>query len=408
MRRVAITGLGAISALGLNSDATYTNACAGKCGIGPLTITDRDPYPHELRQTVAGQINDFDPAVAYPDTDQEAFYDRSSQLCMAAAHEAVADSALAFEGELARRTAVITGTGVGGITATDDGFWRFYFEKRPRVHPLSIPRIMPSAAAGHVSIAFGITGPAFTVTSACASAAHAIGEAYTMILAGRTDAALAGGAEAPLTMGDVTAWQGLRVMSNDACRPFSANRNGMVLAEGAGMIVLEELEAAKARGARIYGEIAGYGLSADAHSIVEPSPEGCAAAIRQCFEETGLAADQIGYINAHGTGTQANDETESRALRDVFGDKFDQIWVSSTKSMHGHALGASPAIEFVIAVRALTQGVLPPTIGLDDPDPACPLRHIKNLAVETPVEAVMSNSFAFGGLNAVLAAKRFA
>ncbi len=407
MRRVAITGIGAVSALGLTADEAYDKACAGHCGIGPLTIAGREAYPHRLRESIAGQINDFDPGGGV-NANQAALYDRSCEFCMVAARAAVADSGLVFDGALAGRTAVVTGTGIGGIGSIDDNAWRLYFEQRPRAHPLSVPRNMPSASASHVSIAFGIRGPVFTVSSACASAAHAIGEAYMMIKHGRADVAVAGGTEAPLTLGTVTAWHALRVMSNDGCRPFSKHRNGMVLGEGAGIVVLEAMEAAKARGARIHGELAGYGLSADAASIVEPSAEGCAAAIRQCLEDAALAPEAIGYINAHGTGTRANDETESGALRSVLGAALDGIWVSSTKSMHGHALGASPAIEFVLALQALNHGVLPPTIKLDDPDPACDLRHVRNTAVEAPIEAIMSNSFAFGGLNAVLAARRLA
>jgi nodulation protein E len=409
MRRVAITGLGAVSPLGLTADATYANACAGACAIGPLRISDRDQISHMLRQPIAAQITDFVPVAGADDRLAE-FYDRASQFCMAAAREAVADSGLEFgsgmDSHLAHRTAVVTGTGCGGVNTTEDGLFRIYFEGRPRVHPLTVPRLMPSATASNISIAFGLTGPSFTITSACASAAHAIGEAWTMIRTGRADAALAGGCEAPITFGSIIAWQGLRVMSSKACRPFSARRDGMVLGEGAGIVVLEDMEGARARGARIYGELSGYGLSADAASMVEPSLEGCASAIRQCLGGMGPGADRIGYINAHGTGTLANDETEARALRAVFGDGLDRIWVSATKSMHGHALGASPAIELVLAIRAMSDRVLPPTIGLDDPDPACALRHVRNEAVEADVGAVMSNSFAFGGLNAVLAVQR--
>jgi len=405
MRRVAITGIGTICALGPTAPAAFAAACEGRCAIGPLTIAQRAEYPHELRQKIAGEITDFNPRDHFADNEIP-FYDRSAQLNLVAAREAMADSGLTLAGELAERCAVITGTGIGGTESIDNNAWRVYFEQKPRVHPFSVPRTMPSAGASHVSMAFGAKGPAFTISSACSSAAHAIGEAYTMIRHGRADAALTGGTEGPLTYGSIVAWQALRVMSNDGCRPFSKDRNGMVLGEGSGMVVLEEMAAAKARGARIYGEIVGYGLSADAGDIVDPSAEGCAAAIRQCVREAQLAPEDIGYINAHGTATRANDETETRALRQVFGAGLDGIWVSSTKSMHGHALGGTAAIEFNLTVQALHHGVLPPTVNLHEPDPECDLRHVRNQAVEEKIEVALTDSFAFGGLNAVLAVRR--
>jgi len=407
MRRVVITGIGAVTPLGLDAVATYRAACEGKCGIGPFTLPDRDDYPHPLKQKIAGQIRDFDPAAHISETDI-ALFDRSAQFNILAAREAVADAGITFDGELAERTAVITGTGIGGIESIDNNAWRVYFEQKPRVHPFSVPRTMPSASASHISMEFNIQGPAFTVSSACSSAAHAIGEAYTMVKSGRADAAVTGGTEAPLTLGSLVAWQALRVMSNTGCRPFSRDRNGMVLGEGAGIVVFEELEAAKRRGARIYAEVAGYGLSADAGDIVDPSPEGCARAVRQAVREAELNPETIGYINAHGTATVANDRTETAALKLALGDGARDIWISSTKSMHGHALGGTAAMEFVLAVQALANGVLPPTVNMAEPDPECDLRHVQNTAVEAKVDAVLSNSFAFGGLNAVLAVRRFA
>ena len=405
MRRVAITGLGAVTPLGLTARSSFAAACDGICGIGPLEIAGRNDYPHRLRQKIAGQIKDFDPGDCVPEAEMT-LYDRSAQFNMMAAREAVADSGLVFDGELSMRTAVITGTGIGGLETIDNNAWRVYFEHKPRVHPFSVPRAMPSASASHISMAFNIQGPAFTISSACSSASHAIGEAYSMIKLGRVDVAVTGGTEAPLSLGCLISWQALRVMSNIACRPFSIDRNGMVLGEGAGIVVLEEMQAARKRGAEIYGEVVGYGLSADAGDIVDPSPEGCARAIAQCVSEAGLNGEDIGYINAHGTGTIANDRTETAALKLVLGPATDDVWVSSTKSMHGHALGGTAAMEFVLATLAVRNGVLPPTINMTDPDPECDLRHVKNQAVEARIDVALSNSFAFGGLNAVLAIGR--
>ncbi|VAW13413.1 3-oxoacyl-[acyl-carrier-protein] synthase, KASII [hydrothermal vent metagenome] len=405
MRRVAITGLGAVTPLGLTARSAFAAACEGVNGIGPLQVADRDDYPHRLKQKIAGQIKDFDPGDTLPEA-EKSLYDRSAQFSMMAAREAVAASGLVFDGELSTRSAVITGTGIGGIESIDNNAWRVYFEQKPRVHPFSVPRTMPSASASHISMAFNIQGPAFTISSACSSASHAIGEAYLMISHGRVDVAVTGGTEAPLSLGCLISWQALRVMSNTACRPFSKDRNGMVLGEGAGIVVLEEMEAAKRRGAEIHGELVGYGLSADAGDIVDPSPEGCARAIAQCVNAAGLNSEDIGYINAHGTGTIANDRTETRALKLVLGAGTENVWVSSTKSMHGHALGGTAAMEFVLATQAVRNGVLPPTINMTEPDPECDLRHVKNQAVEAKIDVALSNSFAFGGLNAVLAIRR--
>lgn len=405
MRRVVITGIGAVTPLGLTAPASYAAACEGQCGIGPFTVPERDDYPHPLKQKIAGQIGDFDPTTHIAGTDI-ALFDRSAQLNIRAAREAVADSGLVFDGELAERSAVITGTGIGGIESIDNNAWRVYFEQKPRVHPFSVPRTMPSAGASHISMEFNIQGPAFTISSACSSACHAIGEAYAMVKYGRADAAVTGGTESPLSLGSLVAWQALRVMSNTGCRPFSKDRNGMVLGEGAAILVFEELEAAKKRGAKIYAEIVGYGLSADAGDIVDPSPEGCARAIRQAVREAELNPEDIGYINAHGTATVANDRTETSALKLAMGDEARDIPISSTKSMHGHALGGTAAMEFVLAVQTIANGIIPPTINMTEPDPECDLNHVQNEAREANVEVALSNSFAFGGLNAVLAARR--
>jgi nodulation protein E len=275
-----------------------------------------------------------------------------------------------------------------------------------RVHPLTIPKTMANAGASHISMEFGVTGPAYTISTACSSAGHAIGEAYWKVRSGFAPLAIAGGSEAPFSFGILKAWEAMRVVSPDACRPFSRDRRGMILGEGAAMFVLEPLEAARARGARIHAEIVGFGMSADACHITQPSKEGAARAMRAALRDAALAPEAIGYVNAHGTGTLANDATEAAALRDVFGARVAQLAVSSTKSMHGHALGAAAALEAAATAIALRDGVLPPTANFTAPDPECDLNVIANTARAAEVEYAMSNSFAFGGLNAVLVLRR--
>jgi nodulation protein E len=278
-----------------------------------------------------------------------------------------------------------------------------YQRGRGRVHPLTIPKVMANAGAGHISMEFGITGPAFTVSTACSSANHAIGQAFQMIRSGAAEAAITGGAEAPFSLGLLKAWEAMRVISPDTCRPFSKNRLGMILGEGAGMLVLEPLEAARSRGAKIYGEVVGFGMSADAHHLTAPSAQGAASAMRRALSDAAIEPQQIDYINAHGTGTAANDPTETRAIREVFGAHADRLAVSSTKSMHGHGLGAAGALEAIATFLALREGFLPPTANYAEPDPECDLDYVPNESRPAQVEWALSNSFAFGGLNAVLA-----
>ena len=265
---------------------------------------------------------------------------------------------------------------------------------------------MANAGASHISMEFGITGPSFTISTACSSAGHAIGQAFWMIRSGAVDLALTGGSEAPFSFGILKAWEAMRVVSPDTCRPFSRDRHGMVLGEGAAMLLLEPLDAARARGARIHAEIVGFGMSADAGHITQPSSNGAMRAMRAALRDSGLAPEEIGYINAHGTATQANDPTEVAAIRAVFGPHAERLAVSSTKSMHGHALGAAAALEAVATGLALRDGVLPPTANFNEPDPECDLDVIPNIARQAQVECGLSNSFAFGGLNAVLALRK--
>jgi nodulation protein E len=332
--------------------------------------------------------------------------DRFAQFAVIAAREAVASAGVQWTSAVRENAAIVTGSCVGGQTAQDVGFQELYKLGHNRVHPLTIPKTMANAGASHISMEFGITGPSFTVSTACASAAHAIGQALWMVRTGAADLAIAGGSEAPFSLGILKAWEAMRVVSPDTCRPFSKDRRGMILGEGAAMFVLEPLEAALARGARIHAEIVGVGMSSDASHITQPSADGAARAMRAALRDAGLAPEQIAYINAHGTATQANDIAETAAIRTVFGPHAGRLAVSSTKSMHGHALGAAAALECLATVTALRDGILPPTANFNQPDPECDLDVIPNQAREAQVEYALSNSFAFGGLNAVLALRR--
>ena len=401
MRRVVITGMGCVSALGNTATTTWVGMREGRAGITPLTGLD-DPT---LRTPVAAQAKAF-VASEHFDDKRLVLLDPVSQMALVSARQAVAQSGLSFGAELAERTAVIIGTGIGGASTQDQMAKRLYGERNPRVHPMAIVRVMPNAPASQISLEFGLRGPVFAVASACASSNHALAQALMLLQTGTADVALAGGAEACITVGSVKAWEAMRVMADDTCRPFSLGRRGLVLGEGAGVFVLETLAHAQARGATILAELAGAGMSADAADIVMPDASGAARAMRIALAQAGLATQDIAYINAHGTGTPANDSTETRAIRAVFGAHADALAVSSTKSMHGHALGAGGAIELVAVLGALQEGVVPPTINYLGADPACDLNVVPNTAQQRTVGAALSNSFAFGGLNAVLALRR--
>jgi nodulation protein E len=401
MRRVVITGMGAICALGRNTAEVAETLRQGRSGIGPIESADVSQLRFQNGAEVRGYTHQ-----PYFDDRRADFIDRFAQFAVIAAREAVAAAAVEWTPELRQSAAIVTGSCVGGQSTEDIGFVDVYKRGLNRVHPLTIPKTMANAGASHISMEFGITGPSFTISTACSSAAHAIGQAFWMVRSGVTDLALTGGSEAPFSFGILKAWEAMRVVSPETCRPFSKDRRGMVLGEGAGMLVLEPLEVARARGAHIYAEIAGFGMSADACHITQPSAEGAARSMRAALRDAGIAPEAIGYINAHGTGTPANDSTETAAIRDVFGTHADRLAVSSTKSMHGHALGAAAALECVATVLALHDGVLPPTANFTEPDPQCDLDVIPNCARQAQVEWALSNSFAFGGLNAVLALRK--
>ncbi len=402
MRRVVITGIGCVSALGATATATWAGMREGRAGIGPLTGLD----DATLRTAIAAQARDFVAAEHFDDK-RLVLLDPVSQYALVAAREAVAQAGLSFAGDAGERTAVVIGTGIGGASTQDQMARRLYGERNPRVHPMAIVRVMPNAPASQISLEFGLRGPVFAVASACASSNHALGQALMLLQTGSADVALAGGVEACITVGTVKAWEAMRVMADDTCRPFSKGRRGLVLGEGAGVFVLETLEHAQARGAAILAEFVGAGMSADAADIVMPDASGAARAMRVALSQGGLASEDVDYINAHGTGTSANDATETRAIRALFGAHADRLAVSSTKSMHGHALGAGGAIELVAVIGALREGVVPPTINYLGPDPECDLNVVPNTAQQRPVRAALSNSFAFGGLNAVLALRRW-
>lgn len=402
MNRVVITGMGCISAQGHTAAECWSAMKAGRSGIGPISNIPTD----RLKFAIGAEVRDYDPEPQF-ERKQLALYDRVSQFAMTAAREAVAQSGIVFDGPLGARTAAILGSGIGGQTTIDEGYQKLYGDNIPRVHPFTIPRLMINAPVSHLSIAYGITGPSFVVASACASANHAIAIAFDMVRRGIVEAALTGGTEAPMTVGVIKSWEAMRVMAPDTCRPFTSDRRGMVLGEGAGVFVIETLDRALARGAPVIAEIAGTGMSSDAHDIVQPSEEGAIAAMRAALADSGLDVTEIDYVNAHGTGTPANDVTETRAIRAVFGAAADRLLVTSSKSMHGHALGAAGALELVAVVGALTEGIVPPTANFTEPDPECDLDYVPNVARERNVRAALSNSFAFGGHNCVLALRQY-
>jgi nodulation protein E len=403
VNRVVVTGLGAITPIGHTAASYWANLKQGVCGIGPITLA---ATPEELSQKVAAEVKDFDPLKHFEER-QISSLDRVSQFAVVAAREAIAQAAITFDMPLSVRTACIVGTGAGGQTTQDDSFRLVYLEKKKRIYPLTVPKLMVNAPVSQVSMHCGLRGPAFVVASACASATHAIGLAFHMVRSGQVDCAVTGGAEACIAFGSMRAWEALRVMAPDTCRPFSIVRKGLVLGEGAAMLVLEPLQRARARGAQILGEIVGFGMSADAADLTAPDLGGMTRAMDGALADAKLAAQDIQYINAHGTGTAANDAAETQALHRVFGAHAGKLAVSSTKSMVGHALGAAGALEMVATLLAIREGIVPPTIGYLGPDPACDLDYVPNEARAMTIDTALSNSFAFGGLNAVLAVKKF-
>jgi nodulation protein E len=397
MNRVAVTGLGVICALGQTSAEFWDRLSRGESGIASLPDPGDPPYRFKNGATCRA----YSPLSYFEEKDL-GFLDRFSQFAAIAAREAVRQSGLEFRGALSDRTAVVTGSSIGGQFSEEEGYRNLYLHQNPRVAPLTIPRTMSNSGASRISVEHGIQGPTYTVSTACSSANHALGQAFWMVRSGAVTAAIAGGSEAVFAEGLLRAWEALRVVSPDTCRPFSKDRRGLILGEGGAMMVLEDWEHAKERGAAILGEICGFGMSSDAYHITQPSVEGPSKAMKWALADAALTPEAIGYINAHGTGTVLNDSTETAAIRNTFGAHACKLLVSSTKSMHGHTLGAAGAIEGAATVLALKHQTVPPTANFTTPDPACDLDVVPNEAKQASFEYALSNSFAFGGLNAVV------
>lgn len=401
MKRVVITGAGTVNALAQDVAGTMDALREGRCGISQLALRDVE----RLSTRIGGQVHDWNPE-AYFGRQQIALYDKFTQFALVSARQAVAQSGLTFDDELGYGAGVIMGTAGGGVQTWDESFRAVYETGKNRVHPFVVPRLMSNAAASHLSIEFNIKGPSFVVSTACASSNHAMGLAFQMIRAGGATAILTGGSESMLSFGGILAWEGLRIMAPEACRPFSLNRTGMVLGEGAAVFVFEDYDHAKARGAEILAEVVGFCMTSDASDIVMPSMKGASRAISGALRDARLQAEDVGYINAHGTGTAANDKTECAAIADVFGHHAKTLMISSTKAMHGHLIGGTGAVELLSCIMALRDGVIAPTIGYEAVDPDCAFDVVPNVARRAKVDVCLSNAFAFGGLNAVLALRR--
>lgn len=409
-RRVVITGLGVVTSLGDSLKGFWSSLCAGKSGIGNLTLFDTT----EFKVHFGGQVFDWDPVARFGVKDAR-HLDRFAQFALAASESAVADSGIDFTKLPDDRCGVIIGSGIGGLNEFETQHSTMIHKGPSRISPFTIPKLMVNAASGHVSIRWGLRGPISAVATACASAANAIGDAYRAIQYDHADVVITGGSEAAIThmgLGGFAAMRALSTRNDDptrASRPFDRDRDGFILSEGAGILVIEEESVARARGAKIYAELLGYGMSADGTHITAPDEEGrgAARAMKLCLKDAKAVPESVGYINAHGTSTSLGDLAETRAMKSVFGDHASKLQISSTKSQLGHLLGASGGVELVISVLALETGVLPPTINLDNPDEECDLDYIPNTARESRVDRVMSNSFGFGGHNASLLIGRY-
>src|SRR5438132_10565636 len=409
-RRVVVSGIGLVSPLGCGKELNWENLIAGHSGIGPISRFDASVLPARI----AGEVSDFD-AERYLERKDLKKMDLFIRYALGAAHMAIEDAGLPSPLPAPERTGVIIGVGMGGMASLEESYEHFAARDVRRVSPFLIPRLIPNMAAGQIAMRFGARGPNYATTSACASGAHAVGEALVLIRDGRQDMMLAGGAEAPVCLLGVGGFSAMRALATSfneeparASRPFDRRREGFVVAEGAGVLVLEELEHARRRGARVYAELLGYGATCDAYHMTQPAPEGAGAAecMRCALDDAGIEPGAIGYINAHGTGTPFNDEAETLAVKRVFGEHAARLPISSTKSMTGHLLGAAGTIEAAYTVLALARGVLPPTINLEEPDKACDLDYVAREARPARVDTVLSNPFGFGGTNAVLAFRR--
>jgi nodulation protein E len=404
-RRVVVTGMGVITSIGQTVPDFWANLKAGTCGVSKLENLPQEDLD-DLKIKIAAQIKDFDPKARLRHFKRDKIIlhsDRYSWFAAAAADEAIKQYGLTVPFENSARTACIIGSGAGGLTTFEKAYRDLFILKKKATHPLTLIRIIGSSASAHVGIEFGIKGPTFATCSACATAAHAIGLARDYIKSGLVDVAIAGASEAVISYGTMKAWQALHVLSPEGCFPFNKKRNGTVLGEGAGILVLESYEHAKARGATILAEIVGFGMTSDADDMVNPDISGPRDAMKLALADAGIEPSAVGYLNAHGTATTLNDKNETNAIKAVFGDHARKLPVSSTKSAHGHPLGAGGGIEAIACIKAMEESWLPPTLNLDQPDPECDLDYVPNVGRDATINYAMSNSFAFGGLNAVLA-----
>ena len=397
MNRVVVTGLGVVSPVGATLEEFWSAVVDGRSGIGQITIIPTE----RLNVRIAAQVGNFDP-LAHFDPRRANHLDRVAQFAVVAARAAIRDAQIEVDEELGTKIACIVGTGVGGQNTQDDQYFRLYAQNSSKLHPLTIPRLMFNAAASHVSMDLHLKGPTYTVATACASGTHAIGQAFHMVRSGQAPLAISGGTEACITVGTMKGWEALRVLSSDTCRPFSMTRSGLVLGEGSAMIVLEPRERAVKRGARIYAELLGFGMSADAADLTAPDVDGGTRAMEAAVHDARTNVDEVDYVNAHGTGTVANDRTETAALHQVFRSCPEHLAVSSSKGVLGHSLGAAGALELAVTALAIDRKVIPPTANFEEPDPECDLDVVPNVARQGCIRKAMSNSFAFGGLNAVL------
>lgn len=400
-RRVVVTGMGAVTPIGQTVDELWQSAREGRCGVSELGGFPLD----DLKILIAAQIKDFDHKARLKHFTRDKIIlhaDRYSWFAAAAADEAIKMSGLETPFEDGYKAACIIGSGAGGLVTYEQSYRALFIENKRATHPLTLLRIIGSSAAAHVGIEFGIKGPTFATCSACSTATHALILARDYIKNGMVDVAVAGASESVINYGTMKAWQALHVLSPEGCFPFAKKRNGTVLGEGAGILVLESLEHAKARGANILAEIVGTGMTSDARDMVNPGVEGPREAMRLAVDEAGLAPSDIDYLNAHGTATTINDRNETNAVKELFGTAANDLAISSTKSMHGHPLGAGGGIEAVLTIKAMENNWVPPTINLDEADPECDLDYIPNVGRDREVNYAMSNSFAFGGLNTVI------
>jgi nodulation protein E len=407
VRKVVITGLGVFASIGKNVESFFASLSSARCGIRQITQFDSS----SLSVQIGAEVPDYHPADHFPGKRLD-ILDRFAQFALLSAKEAMQSSGLEIREEERPRFGVVLGSGMGGAQGLDEGYLNLYAKQATRLHPFTIPKIMHNAPVSQVCMEYSAQGPSFTTATACSSSGHAIGEAFRLVKFGLADVMLAGGSDAPITYGMMRCWESVRVLATgngdprSACRPFSADREGMVIGEGAATIVLEEYEHARRRGANILAEMGGFGMTADAGHITQPTIEGPARAIRACLDEAQVNPDEVDYINAHGTGTRLNDATETTIIKEVFGSRARHIPVSSTKSMHGHVMGATSAVEMAATVLALQRGVIPPTANYTKPDPECDLDYVPNEARSQSVRIAVSSSFAFGGLNAVLLVRR--